>query len=123
MESRQTPAFNVQVSVQIDTTTPFIEPENNLEEEDDPFDHLDLHEELIAGNLLAQEIMEETKQGNDEYDEEIWELFSSDEETNQMEESKEPKIQKTESERPAKRRRNTVQDLPLTKTKSQPIKK
>lgn len=122
MESRQTPAFNVQISVQIDTTTPIAEPENNFEEEDDPFDHLDLHEELMAGNLLAHEIIEEMKQGNDEYDEEIWELFSSDEE-NPLEESKEPKMQKTESEKPTKRRRNTVQDLPLAKTKSQPIKK
>lgn len=122
MESRQTPAFNVQISVQIDTTTPIAEPENNFEEEDDPFDHLDLHEELMAGNLLAHEIIEEMKQGNDEYDEDIWELFSSDEE-NPLEESKEPKMQKTESEKPTKRRRNTVQDLPLAKTKSQPIKK
>jgi hypothetical protein len=37
----------------------------------------------MAGNLMAHEILEEMKQeqGNDEYDdEEIWELFSSDEE-------------------------------------------
>lgn len=122
MESRQTPTFNVQISVQIDTTTPISEPENNFDEEDGPFDHLDLHEELMVGNMLAHEIIEEMKQGNDEYDEEIWELFSSDEE-NPLEESKEPKMQKTESEKPTKRRRNTVQDLPLSKTKSQPIKK
>ena len=112
----------MQISVQIDTTTPIAEPENNFDEEDGPFDHLDLHEELLAGNMLAHEIIEEMKQGNDEYDEEIWELFSSDEE-NPLEESKEPKMQKTESEKPTKRRRNTVQDLPLAKTKSQPIKK
>lgn len=107
----------MQISVQIDTTSPNTQAENNFEEEDDPFDHLDLHEELIAGNLLAQEIIEEMKQENDEYDEEIWELFSSDEET-QQEETKEPKMLKTESEKPTKRRRNTVQDLPLAKTKS-----
>ena len=122
MDSRQTPAFNVQISVQIDTTTPISEPENNFEEEYGPFVHLDLHEELMAGIMLAHEIIDEMKQGNDEYDEEIWELFSSDEE-NPLEESKEPKMQKTESEKPTKRRRNTVQDLPLAKTKSQPIKK
>lgn len=58
------------------------------------------------------------KHENDEYDEEIWELFSSDEET-QPEETKEPKMQKAESEKPKQRRRNTVQDLPLAKTKSQ----
>jgi len=104
--------------VQIDTTSPFAEPETNLEDEDDPFDHLDLHEELIAGNLLAHEVLEEMKHENDEYDEEIWELFSSDEET-QPEETKEPKMQKAESEKPKQRRRNTVQDLPLAKTKSQ----
>jgi len=36
-------------------------------EDDDPFDHLDLHEELMAGNLLAHEIHEEMKleQAND----------------------------------------------------------
>lgn len=110
----------MQISVQIDTTAPVAEPEINMDEEDDPFDHLDLHEELIAGNLLAHEIIEEMKQGNDEYDEEIWELFSSDEE-NPLEESKEPKIHRTESEKPIKRRRNTVQDLPLAKAKSQAI--
>jgi hypothetical protein len=71
----------VQISVQIDTTSPIVQPENNPEEEDDPFDHLELHDELIEGNLLAHEILEEMKQENDEYDEEIWELFSSDEET------------------------------------------
>ena len=66
----------------------------------------------MAGNMLAHEIHEEMKQeqADDEYDEEIWELFSSDEEEikgGPEEETKEPKIQRAESEKPLKKRRNT----------------